>query len=103
MTEDVAALVDTLRLGPVHFVGLSMGGFVGMRLAARRPELVRSLVLLDTSAGAEPPENLPRYRRLEWVARWIGHVPGAEPVQAIMHGASARRDPGPLGGPSRLA
>ena len=93
VTEDAAALIASLRLGPVHFVGLSMGGFVGMRLAARRPELVRSLALLDTAAGPEPAKNLPRYRRLEWVARWIGTRPVLKPVQAIMHGASARRDP----------
>ena len=93
LAEDAAALIDSMRIGPVHFVGLSMGGFVGMRLAARRPELVRSLALLDTSAGPEPPKNLPRYRRLEWVARWFGTRPVLGPVQAIMHGASARKDP----------
>jgi 3-oxoadipate enol-lactonase len=93
LTEDAAALIASLRPGPVHFVGISMGGFVGMRLAARRPELVRSLVLIDTSGGPEPPENVPRYRRLEWVARWIGTRPVLGRVQAIMHGATARRDP----------
>jgi 3-oxoadipate enol-lactonase len=93
LTEDAAALIASLRLGPVHFVGMSMGGFVGMRLAARRAELVRSLALIDTSGGPEPVENIPRYRRLEWVARWIGTRPVLGRVQAIMHGASARRDP----------
>ena len=93
LTEDVVALIQALGIGPVHFVGMSMGGFVGMRLAARRPELVRSLILIDTSAGPEPPENIPRYRRLEWVARWFGTRPVLGRVQAIMHGASARRDP----------
>ena len=93
LAVDATALIEALGIGPVHFVGHSMGGFVGMRLAARRPELLRSLALLDTSAGAEPPENLPRYRRLEWVARWIGMWPVVGPVQAIMHGASARKDP----------
>jgi 3-oxoadipate enol-lactonase len=93
LTEDAAALIASLGLGPVHFVGMSMGGFVGMRLAARRPELLRSLVLIDTSGGPEPPENVPRYRRLEWVARWIGTWPVLGRVQAIMHGASARQDP----------
>ncbi len=93
LTLDAAALVESLGLGPVHFVGLSMGGVVGMRLAARRPELVRSLALLDTAAGAEPPQNLPRYRAMEWVARWIGMWPVAGRVQAIMHGVSARSDP----------
>src|SRR5215472_4353948 len=90
---DAAALVESLGIGPVHFVGHSMGGFVGMRLAARRPELVRSLVLIDTSAGPEPAENLPRYRRLEWVARWIGTWVVAGKVGAIKHGATARGDP----------
>jgi pimeloyl-ACP methyl ester carboxylesterase len=93
LTEDVAALIHALGIGPVHFVGMSMGGFVGMRLAARRPGLVRSLVLIDTSAGPEPRENIPRYRRLEWVARWFGTRPVLGRVEAIMHGASARRDP----------
>ncbi|HVP59876.1 MAG TPA: alpha/beta fold hydrolase [Myxococcaceae bacterium] len=93
LADDVAALIDSLHIAPVHFVGLSMGGFVGMRLAARRPDLVRSLALLDTSAGPEPPGNVPRYRRMEWVARWLGVRPVVGRVLAIMHGESARRDP----------
>jgi len=93
LADDAVALIESLRLPPVHLVGMSMGGFVAMRVAARRPELVRSLVLVDTSAGPEPAENIPRYRRLEWVARWFGTWPVAGRVEAIMHGASARRDP----------
>ena len=93
LTLDAVALVESLGIAPVHFVGHSMGGFVGMRIAARRPELVRSLVLIDSSAGPEPAENLPRYRRLEGVARWIGTWVVAGKVEAIMHGATARRDP----------
>ncbi len=93
LTEDVSALIEALGVAPVHFVGLSMGGFVGMRLAARRPELVRSLVLLDSAAGPEPEAAKIRYRRLAWVARWIGTWPVIDRVLAIMHGESARRDP----------
>jgi pimeloyl-ACP methyl ester carboxylesterase len=70
-----------------------MGGFVGMRLAARRPELVRSLALLDTAAGPEPAAAAARYRRLEWVVRWFGTWSVVGRVMAIMHGASARKDP----------
>ena len=39
LADDAAALIEQLGAVPCHFVGLSMGGFVGMRLAARRPEL----------------------------------------------------------------
>lgn len=93
VAEDAGALIRALGVQPVHFVGLSMGGFVGMRLAARHPELIRSLVLLDTSADPEPAEHLPRYRMLTFLERWVGPRLVAGAVMKIMHGASARADP----------
>ena len=85
VAEDAAALIRNLVDGPVHFIGLSMGGFVGMRLAARHPELIKSLVLLETSANAEPLENLPQYKLLNWIVRWIGIIPPiANKVMKIM-------------------
>lgn len=50
LAEDAAALMDALALWPCHFVGVSMGGFVGLRLALHYPEMLHSLSLLDTSA-----------------------------------------------------
>ena len=93
LTADTIALIDKLRLAPVHFVGLSMGGMMGMRVAARRPELVRSLVLLETSADPEPEENVPRYRRLNLVARWLGLSVVADKVMPIMFGRKFLQDP----------
>src|SRR6478672_240051 len=52
--EDAAALIRALRAAPCHFAGLSMGGFAGMRLAARRPELIRTLTLMNTGPDPEP-------------------------------------------------
>ncbi len=72
LTEDAAALIGHLDIAPCHFVGLSMGGFVGMRLAARKPQLLKTLTLLDTTADPEPIQNRPKYRMLNFVARWIG-------------------------------
>ena len=72
VTLDAVSLIHRLAVAPCHFVGLSMGGFVGMRLAARHPELLRSLTLLETSADPEPEQNVPRYRLLAFVARWFG-------------------------------
>ena len=72
LAVDAASLIEGLELGPCHFAGLSMGGFVGLRLAARRPELLRSCILLETSADPEPPDTISRYRTLSLVARTIG-------------------------------
>ena len=74
LSDDAAALIQALGCAPCHFVGLSMGGFIGMRLAARRPELVRSLVLMETSADPEPAENVPRYRMLGGIVGVLGKL-----------------------------
>ena len=42
-------LLDALRLERGHFCGLSMGGLIGMWLAAREPTRIRRLVLCNTA------------------------------------------------------
>lgn len=86
LTEDAARLIEELDAAPCHFIGLSMGGFVGMRLAFRRPELLRSLTLIETSADPEPEENKPRYRLLNFIARWFGIGIVVGKVMPIMFG-----------------
>jgi pimeloyl-ACP methyl ester carboxylesterase len=93
LTEDAAELIRTLDCSPCHFVGLSMGGYVGLRLAIRRPELLRSLALLNTSADAEPQQKMASYRRLAFVTRWFGLRLVAHRVIPIMFGPRFIRDP----------
>lgn len=94
LTEDAAQLIKNLVKGPVHFAGLSMGGFVGMRLAARYPKLIKSLILLDTSANPEPVENLPKYKMLNGIVKWFGILPPvANQVMPIMFALSWLNDP----------
>ena len=93
LTDDAVALIEALGLGRVHFCGLSMGGFVGMRLAARHPGRVRSLILCDTSSEPEPPENAPRYRRLNMAARWLGPRVVVPKVMPILFGRTVLADP----------
>ncbi len=46
---DLAALLEAIDLYPVHVVAHSYGGAVAFRLAADRPEMVRSLVVHEPS------------------------------------------------------
>lgn len=91
LTVDAATLIEALGAAPCHFVGLSMGGFVGMRLAARRPALLRSLILLDTSAEPEP--NATKYRIMQGAARVLGTRSVAGLVMPILFGKTFMRDP----------
>lgn len=54
LADDVVALLDRLGVERAHFVGLSLGGMTGMRLAARNPERVDRLVVLCTGARLDP-------------------------------------------------
>ena len=67
--EDVAAFIRALETGPVHLVGHSSpGGFGGLLLASRYPDLLRSLVLLEPPAfpllGVNIPPKPPQLLRL---------------------------------------
>ena len=93
LMEDGAALIDEVVGGPVHFLGMSTGGYVGLRLMARRPELLRSVTLIDTAANAEPPAGLRQYDLLLFVARWFGLRPVYSKAIAILMGEPFRTDP----------
>jgi pimeloyl-ACP methyl ester carboxylesterase len=93
LTADAVALIGALRTGPVHWVGLSMGGFVGMRLGARHGDLLRSLTLLDTSAGPEDPDKVLQYKLLALAYRVAGIGPVRSRVEPLMFGSTFRADP----------
>lgn len=92
LAEDAVGLITALNAGPCHFVGLSMGGFVGMRLAARYPKLVKSLVLMETSAQPEPAENVPKYTMLNTLVKLLGVWAVKKPVMKIMFGQKFLQD-----------
>ena len=49
--NSLATLIDALGLGPAHVAGLSWGGTVVLELYRHHPELVATLLLVDTYAG----------------------------------------------------
>lgn len=90
LSEDAAALIEALGLAPCHVVGSGMGGFVALRLVARRPELLRSAAVLGSSADEEAEECNPLpldalmfgdttlAARPEVRERWVGHFAGLD-------------------------
>lgn len=58
--QDVLDLLDTLQIDRAHFLGLSLGGFVGQWLGANAPQRLRRLVLSNTSPYLGPPQQWDR-------------------------------------------
>ena len=54
MAGDLEELLRSLAITGTHFVGVSMGGLIGMTAALSHPRLIRSLVLCDTTACYGP-------------------------------------------------
>ena len=57
LADDVAELLDTLRIEKTAFCGLSMGGMTGMHLAKRHPPRFTRMALCNTAAWM-PPRDL---------------------------------------------
>jgi 3-oxoadipate enol-lactonase len=91
--QDAIALLDALGVSRAVFVGLSMGGFVAMRVAARRPDLVDKLVLIETTSTPEPIENVGKYRLLSTITRTLGPRIVKSRVVPIMLGRTIIADP----------
>jgi pimeloyl-ACP methyl ester carboxylesterase len=62
LAATVARLIEHRRRGPVHLIGNSMGGLISVRVAATRPDLVRTLTLISPAL----PDRLIR----PWLARF---------------------------------
>jgi 3-oxoadipate enol-lactonase len=54
LAADVLALMDELGIERAHYCGLSLGGMIGMWVAANAPERVDRLILICTSAHMPP-------------------------------------------------
>lgn len=79
LAEDVYSLMKELGIEQAHVAGLSLGGMVAMRLALAHPDIVRSLVLVGTSAQAEEAERAAQYETMARISKEQG-------PEAIMQG-----------------
>jgi pimeloyl-ACP methyl ester carboxylesterase len=91
----LATLIGALDLGPVHLAGLSWGGTVALELYRRSPELVATLILVDTYAGWKG--SLPAHEvraRLEGVRQML--AVGKETFDPTLPGLFAGDPPAEL-------
>jgi pimeloyl-ACP methyl ester carboxylesterase len=52
LADDVLGLWGALKVDRSHWVGLSLGGMIGIHLAARRPDKFRTMIATDCRADA---------------------------------------------------
>jgi len=70
---DAERAITKLGLGPTVIIGHSMGALIAWLLAARRPDLVRGLVLVDmTPATTQPGDGA---RVTNWLDTWLDTWP----------------------------
>jgi pimeloyl-ACP methyl ester carboxylesterase len=103
--DDVAAALRALAPEAGGVVGMSLGGLTALALAARAPELVRSLVLVDVTPGVDEakatsitafvngPESFPSFDEI--LARTVQFNPTrtvSSLRRGILHNAVQRED-----------
>ena len=83
LTGDAIAVIEQLGGGAVHFVGMSIGGLIGLRLLLQAPQLVKSLVVINSSAEATIPNTIRQYDSAFGLARFFGIGPVLNKVLAL--------------------
>jgi pimeloyl-ACP methyl ester carboxylesterase len=103
--RDIARALEQLTSAPVTLVGMSLGGLTSILVASERPDLVRTLVLIDITPGVNAdkarhitnfvngPATFDNFEEL--LARTIEHNPTRSVTslrRGILHNAIQRSD-----------
>jgi 2-hydroxy-6-oxonona-2,4-dienedioate hydrolase len=92
--DDLARLLDHLGITGAHMVGCSMGGEMSLDLALERPDLVRSITLVDsTPSGFDMQGEPPRYLFEMFTAVQNGDVDLANELQVRIWMDGIYREP----------
>ena len=104
--NDTIAVIEHADAGPVVLVGQSMGAHTAMLTAARRPDLVSQLILIEGGLGGEGPDA--SHKVINWFRSWpapFAYLPdavswfegqGYRPDAARAWAAGLRETPGGL-------
>jgi pimeloyl-ACP methyl ester carboxylesterase len=85
MSDDVAALLDHLKIGKTDVLGYSLGGGVTQQLALRHPEKIRALVLVCATAARDGsyPEVVAAFKGMAQAAPQIAMGVRQSPMGAM--------------------
>lgn len=89
--DAVAAALDARGVGRAVVAGMSMGGYVALALAERRPDLVAGLALVDTKTVADAPAARENRLRIAAEAEESGTVDAVRGMSETMLGEKSRR------------
>ena len=70
MLCNVAQVMDRLGWKTAHIIGHSMGGMIGMKLAAAAPQRVESLSILSATGGGW--QAVPKSLKALWLGIRVG-------------------------------
>jgi pimeloyl-ACP methyl ester carboxylesterase len=70
LAQTVTALIERSNRGPVHLIGNSLGGAVCVKVAATRPELIKTLTLISPAL----PDSRPRMDLLRFPVMSVPRV-----------------------------
>ncbi len=89
--EHMYQFIQTMKLGKVHLVGQSRGSGLSLVLAVEHPEVVKTLVLID-SGTASPDDACPGCREQFVLAPCPGDFNELEPWKCVMRHLSFKPD-----------
>ena len=81
-TSDAIAVLRAAGVGRAHVVGISMGGMIALQLAVDAPEMIRSLVLVNTGPEVKPENAAERFAL--WQRRILTRFLSMEKFAAIL-------------------
>lgn len=83
--EDAVGTIEALDVAPVLLVGQSMGGVIALRIAARRPDLVRALIVAEATPGRD---SSAAGKVTGWLESWPVPFPTLEEARSFFGGDS---------------
>jgi pimeloyl-ACP methyl ester carboxylesterase len=81
--DQVAAALDSLGIRNAPVIAHSVGGAIALRLAYRRPDLVRALISLE--GGPTERVATPEFRRAAVYIPWIKVLGGIKVIRRVVH------------------